>query len=152
MAQTTDQIAQACGQVEISTDGSDWDDISGSVMSVTGAEQVRKVGEAWTLEGDGAVMAGGKLETIEVVLQIIYTEQATEAYELARTIFETACGGPVYVRWSPGGGDVGDDRITGGAGFIPNFQYPNIDATAAGPIITSMTIKVPTLSTAAIAS
>jgi hypothetical protein len=152
MAQTTGQIPQACGKVEVSDDGNNWDDISGSAQSVVPAEQPRNVGEGYTLTGDTAVMAAGKLQPIDVVIQIIYTENDTEAYELARAIHETACGAAYYVRWSPGGGDVGDDRITSGSGLISSFQYPSMDATAGGPIITSYTVRVPSVATAAIAS
>lgn len=152
MAQTTGQIPMACGQVEVSTNGVDYSDISGSAMSVTPAEQARNVGEQYTLEGDTAVMAAGKLQPLDVVLQIIYTESDTEAYDRARAIHETACGVVYYIRWSPGGGDVGDDRITSGAGYVTSFQYPPMDATAGGPTITSYTIRVPSVTTAAIAS
>ena len=152
MAQTTGQVPLACGQVEVSTDGSNWTDISGSAQSVSGTEQPRNVGEGYTLDGDAAVLAAGKLQPMDVVIQIIYTESDTEAYDIARAVHETACGAAYYIRWSPGGGDVGDDRITSGAGLVSNFQYPPMDAAAGGPIITSYTVRVPSVSVSTIAS
>jgi len=110
------------------------------------------VGESYTFEGDTALIAGGKLQPLDVVVQIIYTESNTEAYELARAVHETACGGDYYIRWSPGGGDVGDDRITSGKGGVSSFQYAPMDATGSGPTLAGYTVRVPSVTTAAIAS
>jgi hypothetical protein len=152
MAQTTGQIPLACGQLEISSDGTNWTDVSGSVMSLSGTEQARNTGEGYTLDGDTAIVESGKRAPIELVIQCIYTESNTEVADLVRAEFEAACGDSLYVRWSPDGGSVGNDRLTSGAGEIVNFQYPPMDATAGGPIITSYTVRVPSVTTAAIAS
>jgi len=152
MAQTMGQIPLACGVLETSTDAATWYDVSGSAMSLVPSEQARNVGEGYTLEGDVAVIAGGKRQPIDLVVQVIYTESDTEAYERARAVHETACGGAYYIRWSPGGGDVGDDRLTSGKGVVSSFQYPQMDATAGGPIIAGYTVRVPSVTTAAITS
>jgi hypothetical protein len=115
---------------------------------VTGLDQARMYDSGYTLEGDTAVMAAGKREPIEAVFSIIYTETALEAYERARAIFETACGGDVYFRYSPAGGDLGDKELTSGKGILVSFSYPPVDATAGGPIIGGFTVAVAALTTA----
>jgi hypothetical protein len=154
MAQATTQVPMACGQLEISTNGCvSWSDISGESQSLEGTEQTRMSGEAYTLEGDTALIAGGKKEPMELVFTIVYTEDNTDAYELARSHFETTgCGGDFCARWSPGGGDVGDEQITTGPGILVSFTYPPMDASTGGPIMAGFTLKVASTSTTVIAS
>jgi hypothetical protein len=154
MAQTTGQVPMACGKLEISTDSCvTWTDISGEAQSLEGADQTRMSGEAYTLTGDTALIAGGKKEPMELVFTIVYSEGDTEAYELARDHFETTgCGGGFCVRWSPGGGDVGDEQITTGAGILVSFTYPPMDASAGGPIMGGFTLKVASTTTTIVTS
>jgi len=154
MAQTTGQVPLACGKLEISTDSCvTWTDISGEAQSLGGTEQARMSGEAYTLDGDTALIAGGKREPMELVAAIVYTEVNVEAYDLVRAAFEaTGCGGGFCLRWSPKGGSAGDDRITTGAGILVSFTYPPMDASAGGPIMAGFMVKVASTSTAVVAS
>ncbi|UCC74289.1 MAG: hypothetical protein JSV86_06960 [Gemmatimonadota bacterium] len=154
MGQATTQVPMACGKLEISTDScSTWTDISGEAQSVSGTEQTRMSGEAYTLTGDTALVAGGKKEPMELVFAIVYTEDDDDAYELVREHFETTgCGGDFCARWSPRGGEAGHERITTGEGILVNFTYPPMDASAGGPIMGGFTLKVGSVSTAIIAS
>lgn len=154
MAQTTAAIGGACGQIQISATNTvgDATDISGQAQSLATPNQTRQSGEAYTLEGDTAIIKGGKREPVELTFTIVYTEEDTEAWEMARAEFETAeCGDPLYVWWSPGGGDIGDERYSRG-GTIISFDYPPVDSTAPGPIMCTFTIRVPSISTDTIAS
>jgi len=92
MAQTTYQVPMACGKLEISPDCQEasYIDISGVSQSVAGTEQGRMSGEAYTFEGDTALIAGGKREPLELEFVIVYTETDAEAYEQVRAIFESA--------------------------------------------------------------
>lgn len=142
MAQTTGAVAQACGQVEISTDGVAWTDISGETQSFTPGEQTAMSGEAYTLSGDTPIIKGGKREPMENEFVIVYTETDAEAYEQARAIFESSdCGNVAYVRYSPKGGNADDEQLTSGEGAIISFTYPPLDASTGGPIIAGFTIK-----------
>lgn len=153
MAQTTAQKPQACGKLELSPDGSSWTDYSGGTQSVTGAEQTRMSGEAYTLDGDTAVIAGGKREPMELVFACVYTETDAEVYEQTRAQFETAgCDGPLYARWSPGGGNAGDEQLTTSKGILVSFTYPPMDASTGGPIMAGFTLKVASVSTDIVAS
>lgn len=154
MPQYTGHMPMACGQVETSTTGEDesWLDVSGGVQSVQDTEQTRKSGEAYTISGDTAAIGAGKREPMELTFVILYTETDAELYQVARTQFETACGGDFYVRWSPGGGNIGDERITSGLGILIGFTYPPLDASSGGPILGGFKVKVPSVTTAVIAS
>lgn len=141
MPQTTGAYSNACGAVQISLDGLVWQDISGSTQSVTGTQQSKMSGEAYTFDGRGPIVKGGKFEPLEVTFTIVYTEVLTEAYEIARAVFEQdGCNVEVYARWSPGGGAPGTSWLQI-FGPIVNFTYPEIDASTAMPVMGAFTIK-----------
>ena len=152
MTQTTGQLSMACGQIELSSDGITYTDISGSAQSITGVTQTRMSGEGYTQDGDTAVITGGKREPMTPTITAIYTEDDTEAWELARAEFEAACGDALYVRWSPGGGDVGDQRYYTPASEIISFDYPPLDAADGGPIKCTFQFKTPYVTTETISS
>lgn len=152
MAQTTGAYSQACSQVEISTDGESYTDISGSTQSVMPDEQTKMVGTQHTFDGKGPIVKGGKFEAMDIAFVIVYTEEDTEAYEIARGVFEqTGCEVELYVRYSPSGGDAGTSRLTA-YGPIAAFQYPQIDAAEAGPIQGGFTITTGEIETESIAT
>ena len=154
MAQTTAAIGGACGEILIGSTNvvAAATDISGQAQSLATPSQSRQSGEAYTLLGDTAIIKGGKREPIDLTFTIVYTEEDTEAWELARAEFEAAsCGDPLYVWWSPGGGDIGDQQYSGG-GTMTGFDYPPVDATAPAPIMCTFTIRVASLSTVTITS
>lgn len=152
MPQTTGAYSNACSQVEISTDGAAWTDISGSTQSVSDTEQSKMSGEAYTFDGKGPIVKGGKFEPLDLSFAIVYTEVLTEAYEIARAVFEqTGCEVEVYVRWSPSGGEAGTNRLTA-YGPLTSFTYPAIDASTANPIMGGFTVRAGEITTAAIAT
>lgn len=153
MAQTTGAVAQACGQVEISSDGLSWTDISGNTQSITPGDQTSMSGEAYTLSGDLPIIKGGKREPMESEVVIVYTETDAEAYEQARAVFEASdCGNVFYLRYSPRGGNADDERLTSGEGTLISFTYPPLDASTGGPIMAGFTVKHPGFTTTIISS
>ncbi len=141
MAQTTGALPSAVGKLEIGTDGATWTEISGSAMSLDAPEQARMSGEAYTLDGDTAIITGGKREPMELGFSVVYTEEADEAWDEAQDIFETIGGGDVYVQWSPGGGDTGDWQFTSDKGVLTGLTYPPTNAGEGGPIMAGFTVK-----------
>jgi hypothetical protein len=145
MPQTNDALPLACGLLELASDLNcvGWADISGSSQALSGLDQSRITDQAYTLDGDGAIVTSGKKEPMELVVEIVYTETAGEAFELVRAVWEApACGGRMCLRWSPGGGDIGDALYTTDRGYLISFTYPPLDATAGGPIMAGFTLKV----------
>lgn len=153
MAQTTDAVAMSCSKLEFAPDCVTYLDISGESQSVAGTEQTRISGEAYTFTGDTAIIKGGKREPMELEVAIVYTETDAQAYEQIRASFEaTGCPSNVCIRYSPAGGNAGDEQLTTKSGTLISFTYPPIDASTAGPILTGFTIKVPGIDTAIVSS
>jgi hypothetical protein len=153
MAQTTNQIPMACGSIEFSDgDCTSWTDISGESQSVSGTEQSRMSGEAYTLDGDTALVCGGKREPMELVFVIVYTEDNAEVYEEIRSRWEaTGCGTRICIRWSPLAGAAGAALLTA-SGILTSFTYPPIDAASGGCIMAGFTLKAPYITTTFVAT
>lgn len=154
MAQTTEAVANACAKVEISTaaDCAGLVDISGSTQSVSVPGQSRMSGESYTFDGDYAIIRTGKREPLEITFNIVYTDENTEAFEIARGIFETIdCDSEVCVVWSPAGGGVGDQEFTA-SGYLINFQYPPVDASSGDPVMCDFVIKAAKVTASAVSS
>ena len=134
MAQTSDSIWGGAAKVEISTDGSDWTDISGHANKVMPDDAARRVGEKYTFDGETPIVKVGKRESISISVGIIYTEEAADAYEVARGQFESTGGGSFYLRWAPGGGDSGEKQYTTDEGFVKSFPYAPVDSEEDGPM------------------
>src|SRR5512138_502700 len=105
MAQTTNSVWGGAAKVEISTNGSSWTDISGHSAKVTPSGGDRQTGQAYTFDGEDPIVKVGKKNPREMRVDIIYTEETNDAFEVARAQFEAAGGGAMYVRYSPDGGD-----------------------------------------------
>ena len=83
MPQTTGGLSAVNAQVEVSTNGSAWTDISGSSNKVEPSGGERQSGEAYTHDGDVAIITGGKREPIELTLSFVYTEMILSQPEAA---------------------------------------------------------------------
>lgn len=139
MAQTTSALSAKSAKVEISTNGSSWTDISGVASAVEPGTATRQSGEAYTFDGDTAIITGGKREPVELEVKIVYTEGASDGFEVVRAAFEA--GTALYVRYSPKGGTTGNFMFTSDSGLVVDFNYPTIDAEEAAPILTDFTVK-----------
>lgn len=151
MAQTTAEMSGVNAQIEVSSDGAAWTDVSGSANKVDPGDQSRMTAEDYTFDGDQALITRGKLEPMEISVQAIYTETAGEAFEFLRALHETTGGSDCYVRWSPGGGNSGDYLFTSLKGQLATFQYPAAEAGEAAPILVEFTVIVPSVTQSAIA-
>lgn len=155
MAQTTAQVSKGCGKVEVALDGLGvtFTNISGVANTVSDTEQTKITGEAYTIEGDGALIGVGKREPMELSVAIVYTETDAEGYEVLREHWEAAgCDGPLWLRWSPRGGNAGDEQLTTGKGFMTAFTYPDLDAASGDPIMCGFKIKCGSVATTIVAS
>jgi hypothetical protein len=114
-------------------------DISGSSQSVDVVTLTKMTGEAYTFDGSYAVLTVGKNEPAEVVVNVLYTDTSTEAYQVMLTAFEN--GTIISLKWIPNGTTVGADTYTTSAGQITAIDLPAIDASSAGPIMASFTLR-----------
>lgn len=146
MTQTTNSIWGGAALVAISTDsGSTWTNISGHACRVTSSGGDRQTGKAYTFDGEYPIVKVGKMNERETRVDIIYTEESTDAFEVARAEFEAAGGGAIVLGWSPGG-MVGDVFYYTDEGFVKDFQFPEVDSEATGPIKTYFVIQHATVS------
>lgn len=152
MTQTTGSIWGGAAKVEISANGSSWTDISGHSQKVSPGGGDRQVGEAYTFDGEGPIVKVGKKTSRETRVDIIYTEASADAFEVARAQFDAAGGGTLYVRWSPSGGTGGTKLYTTNAGFVKEFQYPEVDAEQTGPIKTFFVVQHSSITPSTIAT
>jgi hypothetical protein len=153
MAQTTGGMTAVAVDVEYSSNGSAWTSLSGSTTSIEGVEQERISGEAYTFDGDTAIIGKGKRAPIEVTINFIYTEAAGEAFEVIRAAFEADGGTDLYFRWSPKGIGASGRFVfttvdgTGAAAAVPitNFMYHELSAEEGAPVVGSWTFRAPAI-------
>lgn len=140
MAQTTGAMSGAAATISYQSGGSGaYTDISGSSQSVDVVTLTKVTGEAYTFDGSYAVLTVGKNEPVEVVVNVLYTETTTEAYSTMLTAFEN--GTVISLKWVPGGSAAGADTYATSAGQIVAIDLPAIDASSAGPVMCSFTLR-----------
>src|SRR5574337_844751 len=102
MPQTTGAITFKDAKVESSPDGAVWTDISGFHNLIDPSGGDRDVGSKFTLAADTAIITAGKRKPLNIKVNIVYTEGASDPTEIVRQAYENAT--KFYVRWSPKGG------------------------------------------------
>ena len=152
MAQTTGAMSGVNIKVMVSNNNSDWTDISGQASNVVPSGFSRQSGEAYTYDGDHAIVTAGKREPIEITVNIVYTETAGEAMTLVWTEFDADDGDDFWVRWSPGGGDTSDWAFTSDTGVIIACLPPGGEAAPGEPLMTSFTVKCGQVNQSALAA
>ena len=142
MVQTTTSLPLGCGLLEIDVGCADsWTNISGSSTSLDPITQDRLTGEAYTLDGNGAIVNGGKVQPFDATFTVVYTETAGEAWLLILAAWEAvSCDSSICVRWSPGGGNVGDLIYTIN-GVMSSITYPNNNASEGGVIMAGFKVR-----------
>jgi hypothetical protein len=148
--QTTGAMSAVDVYVAFSTDGTTWVDVSGTANSVQVSGGERVTGTAYTFAGDGPVLKSGKKGPITLTVKSVYDENTNNSFQKALTAYDTAGGGNMYVRWSPGGGDSGDFGYTSSVGIVKSCVYPSADVTSGEPIMTEVVIECASVTKSAI--
>lgn len=133
MAQTTGAISSREFIISRSPDGSAWTDVSGFDCKITPAQGTRKVGQVNTFDGDLPIVTIGKRQAQVFHVDFVYTEGASDFFEIARIAFEAAT--DFYLRYAPKGGQTGEFLFTTLFGKIQNLDYPQGDANSGDPVI-----------------
>ena len=143
MAQTTNSIWGGAAQVEIGTSTTGFTDISGHSNLVDSPLVERRQGESYTFDGENPIVKVGKKQSIQIPVQIIYTEQANDAFEAVRAQYEAAGGGTLFMRWTPTGtpSASGPFQYLTSSGFVQAFQYPPVDAEEDGPMMLNFNLQ-----------
>lgn len=141
MAQITGAISSREFKIEISANGSSWTDVSGTAAKVTPTPRKRMSGKAFTFDGDVPIVSAGKLDAMTIGVEFVYTEGASDLFEVIRAAQEAATN--YYVRWSPKGGQTGEFLYTTASGVITSFDLPKGDAGSGDPVICSFELETP---------
>lgn len=141
MAQTTDALSFRDCKIEISTNGTAWNDASGFSNTVTIAGGDRLTAESFTADGEYPIVTTSKRTSMDVTMRCLYTEGGSDPYETLRQAYEN--GTDLYLRWSPKGGTTGDFQFTTPAGIVMSPMYPTGDAGVPDAIAIEVTIKIP---------
>ena len=141
MAQTTGAVSGAAATVSIYVTSA-YVDISGSSQSIEAVTASVVTGDSYTFDGNFGIITVGKYEPVEVTVNILYTETAAEAFQSVRALFEARTA--TQLKWLPLGAASGADQYeTKTVGYIVSMDYPPIDASSAGPVMVSFTIRAP---------
>ena len=141
MAQTTGAVSGAVATVSIYVTSA-YVDISGSSQSIDAVTASVVTGDAYTFDGNFGIITVGKYEPVEVTVNILYTETAAEAFQSVRALFEARTA--TQLKWLPLGAASGADQYeTRTVGYIVSMDYPPIDASSAGPVMVSFTVRAP---------
>jgi hypothetical protein len=146
MAQTTGAITGTAAAVYLKIAGASFIDYSGQAQSVDAVTATRASADAYTFDGANAIILLGKEEPVEVTVNFLYTEVASEIWDVAEAAFQA--GSLVEVKWEPKG-STGKEIVTSAGGYITSIVYPAVAANGAGPVVASITVRAPGISTAA---
>lgn len=145
MAQTTDGMSFVAAYVFCSPDGSTWTDVSGHGASVAVSGGERATGEQNTMDGVTPIVKGGKKGSLDVTVAFVYTETASDPFDIAQAAHESVSGAfQVQYRALAGG-----NWFSSGAGFITNLVYPQGDAADGTVIMSEFVVKCAGLTEAA---
>jgi len=139
MAQTTGAISFTNAKVEFSLNNSDWVDVSGFSSEIKPDGGEREIGEFYTLEGDVAILTTGKRGPMEISLTVVYTEGGGDIFEQVRDAYENNL--PIYMRWSPKGGHIGDFQFVTDVAHITKGSYPGGEAKSGDPVALEIVLK-----------
>ena len=149
MGQTTAGLAWVKAKVFVSPDGSTWTDVSGHGASVAVSGGERVVGAQHTMEGDVAIIKGGKRNPLQLTVRYVYTEEAADPFEIIRAIHEDAPG-DFYVQYTPV--DPGGFWFKTGLGVLENPGYPGGEAGSGDIVMSEFVMTCASLSKAAASS
>lgn len=126
-------------KIELSLDNSVWTDISGyaNAIEVSGGE--RGIAEAYAFNSDSVILVPGKRGAFEITVTVLYDEDTSNPGGTLRTAH--ANGTPVYLRWSPSGGQSGEKRFTTGAAYVTEPGYPGGEAESGDVVALEFTLS-----------
>jgi len=141
MAQITGAISARDFKIETSVDGAAWTDRSGSITTIDPGERERASGNKKTFDGDTPIVTTGKLEVMEIKVEFVYTEGASDLYVDADNaqVNNTA----YYLRWHPKHGESGEFKYTTASGFVTKLSPPPGDSESGDPVMCSFILVTP---------
>jgi len=128
-----------------SPDGTTWTDVSGHGASVAQAGGERATGEQNTFDGVLPIVKGGDRASTDITVRFVYTETATEPFDVAQTAHESVTG-EFWVQYRA---LAGGNWFKTGAGIIKNLVYPQGEAGSGEVVMSEFAVKCAGLTDAA---
>jgi hypothetical protein len=116
-----------------------WNEISGTVNAVEVSGGDRISGEAYTAEGDTAIVLFGKREPLDVTGRIVYSEVTAEAFIDLEALYEA--GTDIKLSWAPGGWATGNLLFRTTTTNIVQFGYPGGEVESGDPILIEFAVR-----------
>ena len=128
-------------------------DIGAYASTIEPGGQERASGEAYVFGKDVAILTTGKRGLIDLTMSMIYTEDASDFFEICRLAFEA--NSDVCFAYSPKGGSYTNatpaDETTDvnsadrwyyiDAARVLSYTPPNGDASSGNPLMASVTVR-----------
>jgi len=128
-----------------SPDGSTWTDMAGHGASVAVSGGTRSTGEQNTFDGVTPIVKGGDRASTDVTCRFVYTETASEPFDVAQTAHESASGA-FYVKYRALNGG---NWFSTGLGVIRDLLYPGGEAGTGDVVMSEFIVKCAALTDAA---
>jgi len=129
-------------KIEFSTDGTTWVDASGVTNRVDISGGGRSVSEFFAPNSDTPILTTGKRAALELTLNVAFENPGSgSVWEMVLNAYEG--NGAFWVRWSPAGGNSGDERFVADPGIVTSPVYPPGDASSADMVVMDFTVKTP---------
>jgi hypothetical protein len=132
-----EDFMSACGfEVEYSTDFAAWTVVDSFFGILTPSQQTRASGEFHVFGADVPRLTMGARSSVTIDSTFLFTNAAADPFTIMRAQHTTDCAAPLYLRWSPAGGAVGDLQFTTteDQSWISAWQDPAGDKSDAAPI------------------
>lgn len=145
MTQTTGGMSFVQALVFISPDGSTWTEVAGHGSSVASSGGDRAVGEQNTFDSALPIIKGGDRASTDVTVRFVYTEDAAEPFDVARTAHE-GTDPEFWVQYRP---KTGGNWFKTGSGIIATLLYPQGEAGTGEVVMNEFMVKCAGLTEAA---
>lgn len=132
MAPTTGQLTAANYDFFYSTDGTVFNEISGSSTGMAFSGFALMVGKIHVADGPNPILAPGKYEGGQATLRMVYTEVAGEAWRTVQSAWANRT--LLYLRAIPKGTTAGNYRYTT-SGYVAVPGWPSVDNVGAQDIV-----------------
>ncbi len=143
-SQTQDGMSFADVSFFVQVEGaSDYIDASGHITSVEVGGYERQIGEAYTGNGDKALLVAGKTSPAEITAKTVYTENPGEVFKTVWDAKEQKK--RVRVKWMPKGNNPGNWVYTSDWGYIQSCPPPQGEAGSSDVVLSEMVFKSPSV-------
>jgi len=146
MTQTTAAMSFVEAIVFVSPDGTVWTDVTGEGASVAVSGGERTTGEQHTFGTEPKpIVKAGKLASQDVTVRFIYTETASDPFDVCQTAHESNTG-EFWVQYRP---KTGGNWFKTGESVITSLLYPGGEAGSGDIVMSEFVCKCAGLTDAA---